>query len=97
VDYYASPGDHGADHDQWNTLYGLTNGQRLLALAEVGDIPDSSQMASTEALWAYWMVWSGSFIKDGSYNSVSYVQQVYGDSKVVTLDGSSPLRSWTNV
>ncbi|KAF7712597.1 Mannan endo-1,4-beta-mannosidase [Penicillium ucsense] len=94
VDVYASPGDHGPLHDQWNTLYGLTNGARILALAEVGDIPDPSQMTSSGALWAYWMTWSGSFIEDGSYNSVSYIQQVYGDSKVITVDGPSPLGSW---
>ena len=97
MDIYASAGDHGADHDQWNTLYGLTNGQRILALAEVGDIPDPNQMTTTGGLWAYWMTWSGSFIEEGSYNSLSYVQQVYGDSKVSTLDGPSPLGSWKNL
>ncbi|KAI5848782.1 beta-1,4-mannanase [Morchella snyderi] len=91
VDIYTSAGDHSAQSGQYNTLKSLTGGSRVIALAEVGVIPDPDQMTSGGAPWAYWVTWNGDFVSGGSYNSLSFLNTVYNHAKVITLD---ELGSW---
>lgn len=44
--------DHGV-REQWQLLYELTSGKRVLALAEVGVIPDPGLQEKTGTQWAY--------------------------------------------
>jgi mannan endo-1,4-beta-mannosidase len=94
TDIYASAGDHNVQASSWSDLYGLSNGERIIALAEVGVIPDPELQASQNIPWAYWMTWSGTYIEGGSYNSIQFLYDVYSDSHVVTLDGTTPLGNW---
>lgn len=94
MDIYNNAGDHSPNTNQWGQLYDLTGGQRVLALAEVGEIPDPDQMRSSGALWAYWMIWSGSFVEGGSDNSKSYITSVLIDANVLSVDGKNKLGSW---
>ena len=96
VDIYANAGDHNPQATQWGNLYSVTGGERILALAEVGVIPDPELMASENIPWAYWMTWSGEYISGGSYNSLQFLYDVYSDSHVVTVDGVTKLGNWKN-
>lgn len=91
---YSNPGDHNVLSGQWNTLYSLSGGQRILALAEVGVIPDPELQASQNVPWCYWVTWGGSYIEDGVQNSLQFLYNVFSDSRVVTVDGASKLGSW---
>ncbi|KAI9036606.1 glycoside hydrolase [Aspergillus affinis] len=86
IDHYADAGDHGVLEKKWHALYEVTGGQRVLALAEVGVIPDPEQQAKTNTHWAYWMTWSDEFIKDGKYNTKEFLRKVYESPYVVTLE-----------
>ena len=94
TDIYADVGDHSPQQSSWDTLYGLCNGERIIALAEVGEIPDPEQQASDGVPWAYWTTWVGDFIEDGNYNPISFLQNVYSHPNVGTLDGVNPIGDW---
>ena len=94
VDIYADAGDHSPQTQEYDSLNTLTGGARVLALAEVGEIPDPEQQHSQETPWVYWMTWSGTYISGGTYNSESFLETVYNDNYVVTLDGSNRLQDW---
>ncbi|KAK5733629.1 hypothetical protein LTS12_026895 [Elasticomyces elasticus] len=90
TDIYASKGDRSAQASSYDALSSLSGGQRVIALAEVGDIPDPEEQASSNAPWAYWMTWSGEYISGNSYNTKEVISTIYNDARVVTLDGSNP-------
>jgi mannan endo-1,4-beta-mannosidase len=94
VDIYANAGDHNPQASAWQTLYGLSGGSRVLALAEVGVIPDPQQQLSQEIPWAYWVTWAGDFISGGSSNSKQFLYNVYSDSNVATVDGVTKIGNW---
>ena len=56
---YANAGDHNVQSGAWGTVYGLSGGQRILALAEMGVIPDPELQASQNIPWCYWVTWVG--------------------------------------
>ncbi|KAE8353082.1 family 26 endoglucanase H/Glycosyl hydrolase [Aspergillus coremiiformis] len=87
IDHYAQAGDHGVLADKYQSLKALTKGERVLALAEVGSIPDPTVQMQDKIDWAYWMVWNDEFIKDGKHNSREFLDSVYNSTRIVTLDG----------
>ncbi|KAL3474267.1 family 26 endoglucanase H/Glycosyl hydrolase [Aspergillus californicus] len=91
VDHYADPGDHGVLEGKFRGLQNLTRGERVLALAEVGSIPDPMLQARKNVTWAYWMTWDDEFIKDGKHNSQQFLRNTFNNSRVVTLDGAAKL------
>ncbi|KFX95481.1 hypothetical protein V490_03831 [Pseudogymnoascus sp. VKM F-3557] len=94
TDIYASAGDHNPQASAWQTLYGITGGSRVLALAEVGVIPDPELQASQDIPWAYWVTWAGDFISGGSYNSKQFLFNVYSNTNVATVDGVTQIGNW---
>lgn len=94
VDIYATAGDHNPQASEYNDLKALTGGARVLALAEVGVIPDPEQQHSQGIPWAYWMTWGGSYIQGGVDNSLDFLYDAYSDQFVVTVDGPTRLGSW---
>ncbi|CAG8206899.1 unnamed protein product [Penicillium salamii] len=86
VDHYAEAGDHGVLQEKWHKLNEVTGGKKVLALAEVGVLPDPEEQANTNTHWAYWMCWSDDFIKNGKYNAKEFIQQTYDSPRVLTLE-----------
>ncbi|GAQ40178.1 mannan endo-1,4-beta-mannosidase man26A [Aspergillus tubingensis] len=86
IDHYPAVGDHGVAADQYKKLQTLTKNERVLAMAEVGPIPDPDMQARENVNWAYWMVWSGEFIEDGKQNPNQFLHKVYNDTRVVALN-----------
>ncbi|KAF7592252.1 hypothetical protein BBP40_000454 [Aspergillus hancockii] len=77
--------------DKFQKLKNITKGERVLALAEVGSIPDPIVQARKNVSWAYWMVWNDEFIKDGKHNSKQFLQNTYNNTRVVAIDGANKL------
>lgn len=93
VDIYASAGDHSAQTSSWNTLKSLTGDSKIITLGEVGVIPDPQQTKSSGNMWSYWVTWNGDFIKNGNYNSRSFLQTTFGSDLILTLDEISGWKS----
>lgn len=85
VDHYAEAGDHGALEGKYQSLKQVTQGERVLALAEVGSIPDPEEQASKSIPWAFWMTWNDEFIKDGKHNSREFLKSTFSNPRVVTM------------
>ncbi|KAK7177382.1 mannan endo-1,4-beta-mannosidase [Paraphaeosphaeria sporulosa] len=94
TDIYATASDRSPQASAWQTLYGLSGGNRVLALAEVGVIPDPQQQLGQNIPWAYWVTWAGDFISGGSFNSKQFLYNVYSDSNVATVDGVTKIGNW---
>ncbi|KAJ5205899.1 Endoglucanase H/Glycosyl hydrolase family 26 [Penicillium cf. griseofulvum] len=94
VDHYSQAGDHGVVlGDKFHGLQNVTKGERVLALAEVGSITDPELQAKQHVPWAYWMTWNDEFFKDGKHNSKQFLQDTFNNKRVVTIDGTTKLRS----
>lgn len=93
IDYYGNAGDHGALEGKFEELRNVTKSERVLALAEVGSIPDPELQAKENLPWAYWMAWNDEFIKDGKHNSQQFLKDTFNNKRVVTLDGTTKVKN----
>ncbi|KAL3488884.1 family 26 endoglucanase H/Glycosyl hydrolase [Aspergillus germanicus] len=87
VDIYADDGDHSSQIADYQALQSLTGGfAKLIALGEVGNIPDPELMRQDGAHWAYWVTWNGDFIRGETKNPMDFKEEVYSSRLVYTLD-----------
>ncbi|MCM1335022.1 MAG: glycoside hydrolase family 26 protein [Bacteroides sp.] len=74
IDVYPSSVDHSAQEKKYSELQAITDDGKMLALSEVGYIPDPDEAATTN--WLFFMPWNGEFI----YKETN----VYGIPKINT-------------
>ena len=86
TDIYSSAGDHSAQQISYNNLKSLSGDTKLIALGEVGSIPDPVNTRPVGANWAYWVVWNGDFIKGTSYNPLQYKYNIFSSAYILTRD-----------
>ncbi|KAL2817892.1 putative mannan endo-1,4-beta-mannosidase E [Aspergillus cavernicola] len=87
TDIYGDAGDHSSQISQYQALQSLTGDfEKLVALAEVGNIPDPELMSTDGAHWAYWVTWNGDFIQGETNNAAEFKKEVYSSELVYTLD-----------
>ncbi|MEU3460665.1 glycosyl hydrolase [Streptomyces sp. NPDC006733] len=85
ADSYPTAGDHGPVAVTYDRELSLTGDTKIAALAEVGTIPDPDLLRAYRADWAYFVAWAG-FEQDTTSNSLDFLQRVYRDPYVTTLD-----------
>lgn len=85
-DQYPPPHAHGAFRDRYDELRALTAGDKGLALAETGIIPDPEALVREKAPWLWYMTWSGVFCLTEAYNSFDALRKLYHHPCAVTLD-----------
>lgn len=56
-DSYPAQGDHGPVSPQYNGLISLVSDTKLIALTEVGSIPDADTLKAYEAHWSWFVTW----------------------------------------
>jgi hypothetical protein len=86
ADSYPPAGDHGPVSGTYDQLVDLAHDSKPAALAEVGSIPDPDLMHSYQADWSYFSTWSGGYLTDGTTNPLDFLERVYDDPDVITLD-----------
>ncbi|MFD7654554.1 glycosyl hydrolase [Actinosynnema sp. NPDC059797] len=86
ADVYLPQGDHSAADGTYDRLVRLGGDEKLVALGEVGSIPDPDLVRAYEARWSWFVTWSGGFIQDGVTNPRDFLQRVYHHADVITLD-----------
>ena len=67
--------------DWYNALKTIAAGRKPMAMAEVGSVPQPSQMASQPS-WVYWSVWMN-WLTDPSYNTNASIQAGYYDARTL--------------
>ncbi|WP_269278611.1 glycosyl hydrolase [Streptomyces sp. H39-S7] len=85
ADSYPTAGDHGPVAVTYDRELSLTGDTKVAALSEVGTIPDPDLLRAYQADWSYFVAWGGSE-QDGTSNSLDFLQRVYDDPYVITLD-----------
>ncbi|WP_156077590.1 glycosyl hydrolase, partial [Saccharothrix sp. NRRL B-16314] len=85
ADVYLPQGDHSAANGTYDRLVQLGGDKKLVALGEVGSIPDPDLVRAYEARWSWFVTWGG-FVQDGAINPRDFVQRVYNHTNVITLD-----------
>ncbi len=75
VDVYPDKLDHSIQENKHTQLYGMTAEGKMLALTEVGYIPDPDELVASETVdWLFYMPWNGEFVYKGT--------NVYGIPKI---------------
>ena len=103
VDVYPNTVDHSPQEPKYNNLLSITEEGKMLALSEVGYIPDPDEVFANETVnWLYFMPWNGDFVYKGTnvYGipklntekmSSEFLKKVYSHDKVITW---SELPQW---
>jgi mannan endo-1,4-beta-mannosidase len=91
-DAYTSAYNYSPSSPQYESLVALSQNRKVIGLAENGSIPDPDLAQSYSALWSWFCVWNGHFIRE--WNSVAHLQHVYHHPLVITLDELPDLKTY---
>lgn len=92
VDLYDENADNTSYYKQYQWLYSLTGGQKLIALSECGRLPDMELTFRDRAVWSFFGLWYGDYILDRNgeiselYNSRETLLRMYNSNRTVTLE-----------
>lgn len=94
VDVYPDKLDHSIQESQYNQLAKITEPGKMMALTEVGYIPDPDELVASETVdWLFYMPWNNEFVYNGT--------NIYGIPKIneerMTKDFLKNLFSHENV
>lgn len=100
TDIYNEAYDYSSNYVAFDQLRSLTNGKKILALAENGPLPDVDKSFSEDAVWSWWMPWYHTW-NSQMLNKTSAAQwkKVMSDSRIISLsdlsEGWSAIRNIT--
>jgi len=85
-DIYDTERDYSPQEAAYRHALTYSSMTKLVALSETGTLPDPLRMQSSASRWSWFMLWSGSFANEQTWNEDSMKQQVYASDFVITLD-----------
>ncbi len=92
VDLYSDNTDNTSYYKQYQWLYSLTGGQKLIALSECGTLPDMELTFRDRAVWSFFGLWYGDYILDKNgdlsekYNTKEDFMKMYNSNRTITLE-----------
>ena len=92
VDLYSDNTDNTSYYKQYQWIYSLTGGQKLIALSECGTLPDMELTFRDSAVWSFFGLWYGDYILDKNgdlsekYNTREDLIRMYNSNRTITLD-----------
>ena len=92
VDLYDENTDNTSYYKQYQWIYSLTGGQKLIALSECGMLPDMELTFRDRAVWSFFGLWYGDYILDKNgelsekYNSRDSLVKMYNSDRTITLE-----------
>lgn len=92
VDLYDENKDNSKYYKQYQWLYSLTGGQKLIALSECGKLPDIELTFRDRAVWSFFGLWYGEYLLDKNgnlsekYNSREELKKMYNSNRTITLE-----------
>ena len=89
------PGSYNYDplKNDFDILFNLSGGHKIIALTECGPIPDSNLCMTNDIPWSYFMSWSS---LTTSQNSNQHIIDVYNNANVLTLENLTAVNELTN-
>ncbi len=90
-DVYADAHDYNAQNSKFSKLLEVPGENKILALTEVGVVPDIDQLILTNARWLWFNTWGGDFVHkklqySDEYTEAEFLKKVYDSEYVITLD-----------
>ena len=85
-DIYDGEHNHAPQQQRYLEATQYTQMSKMVALSETGALLDPSDLQASAARWSWFMLWSGHFATDESWNDDSMKQKVYDSEFVITLD-----------
>ena len=70
---------------QYEQLKEATGGRKVMALAEVGIMPDINVLEKSRIPWAYFMTWSKEWIIGEEHNKISRLKEMYASDYSIKL------------
>ena len=70
----------------FNYLYELTDGKKMVAMAENDSIPSVENMTIENAGWLYFCPWYGDHLMSSTYNDPDELKVTYNSDYCITLD-----------
>ncbi len=71
--------------EQYETLKAATGGRKVMALAEVGFMPDIKTLEQSKLPWAYYMCWSKEWCIGEEHNRLDKLKEMYESSYSIKL------------
>lgn len=78
-------GNHSSHALYFETLKDIYQGKKMIVVSENGSIPNPKLMFEDQAIWGYFVTWSGEFIEE-RHNPESYIKEVYNNENVISLE-----------
>jgi mannan endo-1,4-beta-mannosidase len=72
------------------TLYGT---KKMVALSEVGSIPDVDNLKKDAAALSWFMPWYGNYTRSSTHNSIDLWKKMFTSDYVITLDEMPSLKN----
>ncbi|MFA5675239.1 MAG: glycosyl hydrolase [Christensenellales bacterium] len=95
LDIYPEKHDYSPQTEQFQQALTYTRTPKIIALTEVGVIPDPDLLVKEGAMWLWFAPWYREFTVDmqapgrpysDEYTGLNMLRKVYGHEKVITLD-----------
>lgn len=83
IDNYGSPYSYPIAADEYNKIYTITAGTKILAMSEDGSMPNIDNAFFQGVTWSYFMTWHEHLTTD---NTDAMIQSIYTNPKVITLE-----------
>ncbi|GAB3532503.1 glycosyl hydrolase [Pontibacter brevis] len=87
-------GDHGSQTLEFSDMNNRYGGKKMLALSEVGSIPDVDNLIEDGAAWLWFMPWYREYTRDSRHNSLALWRKMFAHEYVITLDEMPQLSTY---
>jgi len=84
IDIYSKV--HGIHRNEFVKNFKFFEGKKMVVLSENGRIPDIDKCVEHDVWWGYFMTWNNEFILSEQFNSDEYLNSVYNNKYVITMD-----------
>ena len=85
MDVYLEKYEDTDYREQYERLKEATGGNKVMALAEVGIMPDINILEKSHIPWAYYMTWSKEWIIGEEHNKLNRLKEMYASSYSIKL------------
>jgi mannan endo-1,4-beta-mannosidase len=86
-------GDHTSQSPEFNTMNTLYGTKKMVALSEVGSIPDVDNLKKDASAWSWFMPWYGDYTRSSTHNSIDLWKKMFASDYVITLDEMPSLKN----
>ncbi|MEO5910766.1 MAG: glycosyl hydrolase [Pelobium sp.] len=83
IDFYGEKNTYPIVKSEFDKIYKITKGTKILGMSENGTIPDIDKTFAANVTWSFFMTWYDSLTND---NSDEMLKSFYKNPKVITLE-----------